>query len=132
MGHFSCLVVAGDVERALQPYHQFEATGHEDEYVKKIVRQPEYYHEEHKFYLEDNSLNFLDFLKEFTDYDAFLEGEGTGKYGWIEVDKSGKVVRVIEKTNPNRKWDWWTIGGRWRGRLRLKPHVINQLKKEFT
>lgn len=23
--------------------------------------------------------------------------------------------------NPNARWDWWEIGGRWRGLLRLRP-----------
>lgn len=26
----------------------------------------------------------------------------------------------IQKVNPNAKWDWFEIGGRWPGRLRLK------------
>jgi hypothetical protein len=32
--------------------------------------------------------------------------EKTGKFGYWE--------------NPNRKWDWWQIGGRWRGLLKVK------------
>lgn len=33
----------------------------------------------------------------------------TGKYGYWE--------------NPNRKWDFWTLGGRWSGHLRIKEGV---------
>ncbi|MBB3937716.1 hypothetical protein [Aureimonas phyllosphaerae] len=29
--------------------------------------------------------------------------------------------RFYYLTNPNRKWDWWVIGGRWSGLFRLKP-----------
>ena len=29
-------------------------------------------------------------------------------------------------TNPNSKWDWWTIGGRWSGLLMLKPEAYGQ------
>lgn len=33
----------------------------------------------------------------------------TGQYGYWE--------------NPNKKWDWWVLGGRWQGELRLRPDV---------
>ena len=32
----------------------------------------------------------------------------------------GKPGRFGRKTNPNAKWDWWVIGGRWSGLLRAK------------
>jgi ferredoxin len=35
------------------------------------------------------------------------------KYGWVEVDENGEVTKVIDRTNPNKKWDWWKLGGRW-------------------
>lgn len=37
-------------------------------------------------------------------------------------------------TNPNAKWDWWTIGGRWSGLLKLKPGVYynNQNRVNFA
>lgn len=52
------------------------------------------------------------------------EPRDDGRYGYEE--------------NPNRKWDWWVIGGRWNGKLittnKLKPNAdecrINQL--DFT
>lgn len=42
------------------------------------------------------------------------------KYGWIEVDAKGDVVRVIHRTNPNAHWDWWQLGGRWTGFFPVK------------
>ena len=27
-------------------------------------------------------------------------------------------------TNPNSKWDWYSLGGRWTGALRLKPDIV--------
>jgi hypothetical protein len=52
--------------------------------------------------------------EKFGDFDTFMQewagyrerNPETGKYGYWE--------------NPNKKWDWWQIGGRWRGMLRLK------------
>lgn len=42
------------------------------------------------------------------------------KYGYIVVGSNPErqnVLKVAKRTNPNRKWDWWVIGGRWQGRL---------------
>jgi hypothetical protein len=46
--------------------------------------------------------------------------EGIHKFGWITVDQNGEVVEVIDHTNPNSKWDWWVIGGRWGSLLPLR------------
>ena len=45
------------------------------------------------------------------------------KYGYVVVDKNDpeQVIKVIDRTNPNKKWDWWVVGGRWRGYFKLKP-----------
>lgn len=49
---------------------------------------------------------FEDFAKSYHGYDS--PDEETGRYGYWE--------------NPNRKWDWWVVGGRWSGALRVKPN----------
>ena len=40
-----------------------------------------------------------------------------------EVDEDGNIY---SNRNPKAKWDWWTIGGRWSGMLKLKN------KDEYT
>jgi hypothetical protein len=42
---------------------------------------------------------------------------GTHKYGWTRLDDRGEVVEVIDRTNPNGKWDWFSVGGCWTGWL---------------
>jgi len=42
------------------------------------------------------------------------------KYGYVELDDDGKVVRVMDRTNPQAQWDWWVIGGRYSERLFVK------------
>lgn len=52
-----------------------------------------------------------------------IAGQGEGdqaKYGFIELDSEGNIARCVDRTNPNKKWDWWVVGGRWSGHLRLK------------
>ncbi len=36
---------------------------------------------------------------------------------WCEVHEDGSLWEII---NENAKWDWWLMGGRYRGRLKLK------------
>ncbi len=38
-------------------------------------------------------------------------------YGDDHIDENGRFGRW---TNPNAKWDWWTVGGRWGGSLTTK------------
>lgn len=42
---------------------------------------------------------------------------GAHKYGYVLLTADGDVYKVIDRTNPNKKWDWWTVGGRWSGML---------------
>lgn len=53
-----------------------------------------------KEYYED----FEEFIKEWAGYEE--KDPETGKYGYWE--------------NPNRKWDWYQLGGRWQGMLQIK------------
>lgn len=47
--------------------------------------------------------------------------EDEHKFGYIRLDENGDVDKVIRRTNPDKKWDWYMIGGRWTGMLKLKP-----------
>lgn len=42
---------------------------------------------------------------------------GDHKYGYTLVNDAGEVVKVIDRTNPNSKWDWWMVGGRYSGKF---------------
>ena len=46
--------------------------------------------------------------------------ENEQKYGWVRVDATGNVTEVIDRTNPNKRWDWYRLGGRWTGYFPLK------------
>lgn len=43
------------------------------------------------------------------------------KFGYVLLDEAGGIAKAIRRTNPNCKWDWWQLGGRWSGFLKLKP-----------
>lgn len=65
---------------------------------------------------------FRHWVVDWTERPQVLPG-GHEKYGFIEVTglgPSGEVIRVVDRTNPNKRWDWWAVGGRWPDRLTMK------------
>lgn len=112
MSHFTCLVIGEDHETALQPFHEFECTGTNDQYVQDVDVTDE---------CRENGLDWRGLEdKTVTSLDA-LDKEGAHKYGYALVDAAGNLVKAVNRTNPNKKWDWWVVGGRWSGFLKLKP-----------
>jgi hypothetical protein len=199
MSHFGVLVIGDDVEEQLRPYHEFECTGDDDQYVvdideteeerleyqtgtRRMVKNqngdlfspyddqfyrdpteeeskkagsmmgsgwghglswtskdwgdgrgyrakvkfvPDEYEEVEVPYAQ--AMSFLDFLTEWKELpikrpNALVaeDDDNQIKFGYVEVDENDDVIRVIRRTNPNSKWDWWELGGRWKGFLKLK------------
>ena len=71
-------------------------------------------------------MSFLEFVEYQTSEDKTVFGsenidvKDKHKYGYTLVE-NGEVVRVIDRTNPNAKWDWYLVGGRWTGFFKMKP-----------
>lgn len=70
--------------------------------------------------------DFSEWVTEEYGYNLLEETEtpdldGDDKYGYARVNSEGYVTSVINITNPNKKWDWYQIGGRWAGFFKFKP-----------
>jgi len=108
MSHFNILVSIQEdensaLEAALQPYHEYECTGIKDEFVK-FVPCDEVEKDLRVEYQECDAGDydsFEDFIKDYYGYE--IQDGVIGNY-----------------TNPNRKWDWWRLGGRWSNSLITK------------
>lgn len=198
MSHFTVLVVGKDHEKALAPFHEFECTGEDDEFVQDIDEteedRQEYESHTHtknrniatreladtysdQFYrdptVEEQAriekrdtkdlftsskdwgegrgyrarvrfvpegwetveipskelMTFADFIKYWHGRNAVIFGSkpelsGDHKYGYVLLNADGSVQKSIKRTNPNDKWDWYSVGGRWAGFFKLKPGVI--------
>ena len=199
MSHFAVMVVhSGEeqaVETALAPYHEFECTGIDDEFVQDIDRTEEVLAEyakctERVVVLPDGEMVSVydeQFYRELTEEEQeklgpmlgtgwgqglswesrdWNDGKGyrakihdlsgcdvqevpirtplvkwltayygwkplthgeerdpeTHKYGYALLDEAGNVSKCIDRTNPNKKWDWYQVGGRYAGWLRSKKH----------
>lgn len=203
MSHFTVIVIGDDHEKQLAPYHEFECTGRDDEYVQDIditeKARTEYEEDTDRMFIRDrdgaafsayddqfyrdptpeeekshgpffgaglyrglswasrdwgdgkgyrgkihyrpegfteknqpssDTQTFLEWCKDYYRYDPLRVGAGREekhKYGFVEVDKDNNVLRVIDRTNPNDKWGWYVVGGRWRGFFPLKRGVAYDL-----
>lgn len=205
MSHFAVLVIGENIEAQLAPYHEFECTGTDDQYIQNMDVTEELRAEfradtRSMIKLADGSLvgRYDDqFYREPTEeqskkigilagtgcahglswaskdwgdgkgyrtkvhiipegaeqvevpFESFTawvgpdwhgtalvpHGEqpdltGEHKYGYALLDEAGEVVRVIRRTNPNSKWDWYEIGGRWSGFLKLKDGAAGALGRK--
>lgn len=127
MSHFTVLVIGPDVDKQLRPFHEFECTGYNDEYVENIDKLSELKAEfaNHKHEGEYSYVSLADFAENWHGSKVVYTGEepdikGYHKFGWARVTLSGDVTEYIDRTNPNAKWDWYQIGGRWKASLLLK------------
>ncbi len=141
MSHFTVLVIGDDVEKQLQPYHEYECTGIEDEYVIDVDTTDEVkeYLERELFvgprkdngkiddqYYEEQANEYLTEWKKMTRLE-YLQSKGLTPeeideeiidYNGFKKKEDGNWYR---HTNPNSQWDWWVVGGRWAGFFKLKP-----------
>jgi len=199
MSHYSVLVIGENVEEQLAPFHEFECTGDDNEYVQDVddteearesykadkttmYKDPDGNlhspwtkegHAKSEFYrdptpkeekereetgysnlsctsqdwgdgrgyrdrikclpegwqevevLTSSVETFAEFIKGYYGHEPVAFGESpdldeTHKYGYVILDEKGEVVRSINRTNPNKKWDCWTLGGRWNGFFKTK------------
>lgn len=109
------LVIGEDPEYELAPFHEYECTGLMDEFVV-FVKADESYDDYEKFKAEHP-----EYAVEYTTYEIWLE-----KY-WGYKFVEGEWGRY---TNPNAKWDWYVLGGRWRGMITVK-HPRNGTQGEL-
>jgi hypothetical protein len=218
MSHFTVLVVGEDVEKALAPFHEFECTGEDYEYIQEVDQTEEARKEfakdtttrykdpdgnlhnpftpagnwDNKFWREltpeeearyggkggffqdhdDNPEHgglrlyscdwhdgkpyhtkafawpsdgwseievlkstvetFAEFCADYYCHDIVPFGTEPDfvddhKYGYTLVDENGEVTATIDRTNPNAKWDWYQVGGRWNGYFKLKDGTLGLL-----
>ncbi len=157
MSHFTVLVTGDDVDGALAPFHEFECTGKDNQYVQTIDITEETFSR----YLKETQVLFVSpegeriskysdrfyagnqflgcpegwsevtiYTKDTTSFEDWLKEDDyklavgepdlnkTHKYGYYTLGSEGP--RVFRRTNPNKHWDWYVIGGRFKDRLRHK------------
>ena len=127
MSHFTVMVFGDDVEDQLQPFHEYECTGINDEYVIDEDVTEELQERIVDGDSLEESLDWYGLSNKIVSDESEVDSEGDGehKYGYAIV-KDGVLVKAVNRTNPDRKWDWYQIGGRWSGFLKLKEGAIGE------
>lgn len=211
MSYFAVMVFGDNVEEQLAPYHEFESTGEDNEFIQEIdktrklrkaykkstvtkikdkdgnflnpysdmfYREPtpeeiekyhldssvgSYFGKEIKYYfcnwgdgkgyrakifdipegfeeveLKNSEIKTFAEYCESDGYPILKAGETPDleekhKFGYILLNKKGNVSKVIDRTNPNSKWDWWEEGGRYNECWRNKNggYFVSGIKEEM-
>lgn len=120
MSHFTVLIPAKDedeLEQKLLPFHEYESTGI-NQFAEWIPADNDEVGAAWAKYGPDGSdpddgLHYATYAEFMRDHFGYryrpgINGPGTwGRY-----------------TNPQARWDWWVVGGRWSGKLPLKPEYV--------
>jgi hypothetical protein len=122
MSHFSVMVIGPNPDDQLAPYHEFECTSRNDQYVKDVDITDEF-----RAVMDDADPG-EDPLERALDYYGYsaithedeADRHDAHKWGFVVV-QDNTVVRAVKRTNPVARWDWYVVGGRWTGFLRLHP-----------
>lgn len=123
MSHFTVMVIGNaNVEVQLAPFHEFECTGSNDQYVvdEDVTEELQARIADGKS-IED-ALGYYGLEDKIVDDESKVEKVGDEckhKYGYAIV-KDNVLIKAANRTNPNKKWDWYQVGGRWSGFLKLK------------
>lgn len=118
MSHFTVLVIGGDVEKQLAPYHEFECTGIDDEFVRDVDQTADVQSQIDEDGLAKR-LEWFGLDDSVVSSEAEVDLASKHKYGYAVV-RDGKLIKAIKRTNPDKTWDWWVVGGRWKGMFLLK------------
>lgn len=107
MSHFTVMVIGDNPEDQLAPYQENNMSTCPEEYLE---------FQDETEYLKKNWDEMPQEEKDGYDnsFDNFAEDEGYEKHP--DGDKYGCY------SNPNTKWDWYELGGRWTGFLKLKEN----------
>lgn len=141
MSHFVTLVIGDNIERQLKPY---EETDHGPYVVFKDTEadlRKSYENDDTNCFVEPNGTVHQACSDEFRNPDAFACDRYLCPAGWTEQRVTVKQVYKTWESyltdycgeepdedtgklgywhNPNARWDWYAVGGRWSDRLMLK------------
>ena len=109
MSHFTVLVIGPNPEDQLEPFQENNMGDCPDKFMEFVDAEDDL----KKSFAKENPNTQYESDESYREaFDSYVDGEvykkdpKTGRYGYWE--------------NPNAKWDWYQLGGRWTGMLKLK------------
>lgn len=125
MSHFSVAVFTNGkktVEELLAPFHEFECTGIDDQYVVDVDVTEELHEQIKDGATLEDALSWYGHEDRVIESENDIDKEEIHKYGYAIV-QNNQLVKAIRRTNPNKKWDWYQEGGRWSNSLITKDGI---------
>lgn len=110
MSHYTVLVVGENPETQLEPFQENNMGDCPQEYLK-FFDQEEEMMVDYKEGKGKEGMKHAEFYPTFEDF----------AQGWWGATRDPKTSKHGYWENPNAKWDWYQIGGRWTGFFKLKP-----------
>lgn len=138
MSHFAVLVIGEDHEEQLNKFYENLEMDRYVEYTKQQLIDKEkksiedYKNGLYAEYLEDpikysegKNENHLNYLREDFPKKLNLNDEEIYKIAvkWYDPEDIGPDGEVYSTRNPQSKWDWYQIGGRYAGQITVKAGV---------
>ena len=117
MSHFSVLVIGNNPEKDLLKYKETNSTdmNFPNEYLQSVdITEECLSYDTLEEALDDYQLRYK-IVEDESEIDL-LEDH---KYGYALI-KNGQLIKVIHRTNPDYKWDYYLLGGMFSGCLPLK------------
>lgn len=155
MSHFTVLVIGNNPEAQLAPFQEnnmgdcpneyLKFNDEEDDYKKRYetesvscvktidgglyskwdnkfkVQTTDFFEQNEFEYPEGSEEIAVPFTQNYASFEQFMDDH----CGYSERDKTQGRYGYWE--NPNAKWDWYALGGRWQGMLRLKKESSDAL-----
>lgn len=148
MSHFAVLVIGDNIDEQLEKFDENLETPRYVKYTKEqlIAKEREsiedYKNKTYAKYLADPEAYAADCTNE--SHLEYLKNEFPKKLEWNDDEVYSEAIRFYEKAeigpdgevystrNPNSKWDWYQVGGRYAGRIVLKEGVEKEFEPEFS
>jgi hypothetical protein len=148
MSHFSVLVIGSNIHRQLAPYNENNVLVHYEE-----ANRVELIAKERKDIQRYKNGVYAEYLSSPEAYKAgcinqkhlkYLEEEFPLKLNWTDEQCYQEAIKyeeeeeniengsVFSTCNPLSKWDWYVIGGRWAGKIKLKDHVDREIYPDLN
>ena len=146
MSHFTVLVIGSNPESQLDP---FDENIEMPRYIKKTREQAiaesrsefiqyekntyaEYIKDKEAYRKTTNNKAHLDFLEnEFPKRLKWNDEEHFQNTAvWYDDDYKDEDGNLYSTCNPKSKWDWYQLGGRWSGMIKIKDGTKSGIKGE--
>jgi len=117
MSHFTVLVIGENFEEQLDAFYELEQSMNQNE--MRNDPRAEFISEMNQ---QEMKKDFLRVKDESPDlYYKNIDDFANSYHGYIK-ETIGETEMWGRYTNPNSKWDWYSIGGRWTGMLKIKEN----------